>query len=235
MNEPLDSDRIAQIRVRLQSRDTGELLEIWQDHDENRWTPEAFEAIRQILRERLGEEPGRVPVEYFCSDCGAQVSLTDEVCPACGANVEEFEETTIEPEQLPKEVGRVLTHLELAFFAEAGSLPEEYADYLTVSEKEELVIPARESKVGDLKIRFLNDEIIVTLGRHTQNRFYDVREAVEFIQDILEDELVFNFVEDEVEIYRKRDLTETEKKDWNNYVWSGPLRDRLTGIDWYRP
>jgi hypothetical protein len=165
--------------------------------------------------------------------------LTDRFCPACGANVEELEEAaeddSAEPELPSQESGRVLTHLELAFFSEVDRLPEEYAGYLAASEDEVLVIPAREPKVGELKVRFLNAEIIVTIGQHTQSRFRSAREAVEFIQDVLDDNVVFQFDEGQVEVCRISDLTEAEKMEWDNYVWTGPLRNKLTGTDWYRP
>ena len=34
------------------------------------------------------------PEEYECSDCGAVVSVSDKVCPKCGANLDEIEEET---------------------------------------------------------------------------------------------------------------------------------------------
>ena len=38
-------------------RETSDLLEIWQAHDKNEWTDEAFEAIRQILLTRMESLP----------------------------------------------------------------------------------------------------------------------------------------------------------------------------------
>ena len=128
MNGQFDSDRIAQIQKELQLRETEDLLEIWQVHDDRDWTPEAFEAMRRILRERLGEEPGRPTMEYFCSECGAQVSLTDRFCPACGANVEELEEAAEDTLRNPgchrRNPGEVSIPW-LAFFSEVDRLPEE--------------------------------------------------------------------------------------------------------------
>ena len=50
---------IAIIRNELQLRDTDDLLEIWQTNDREAWTAEAFEAIRLLLLERLGQVPPR--------------------------------------------------------------------------------------------------------------------------------------------------------------------------------
>ena len=57
MDQPVDADRIQQIRNSFEDRDTADLLEIWQKNDRQEWTPEAFEAIRQILLERNGTVP----------------------------------------------------------------------------------------------------------------------------------------------------------------------------------
>lgn len=240
MNEPLDIDRIAQIRSRLQSHDTEELLEIWQVHDEGSWTPEALEAVRQIIRERLGEVPEILRTEYFCSECGAPVTLADRICPVCGANVEDVEEDsgeTDDPDPMPSswEPGHALTPLATAFFVAAAELPEEYAAHLDPSISNEMIIPAREPKVGDLKVRLLESEIIVSVGRQIKSVFLSPSEAVKFIQDILDENIVFHFDDGQVEIYRLDDLTVEEMMDWSNYVWSGPLRNKQTGIDWYRP
>lgn len=45
------------IQKELSPRETEDLLEIWQLHEEEDWTEEAFEAIRLILQERLGYVP----------------------------------------------------------------------------------------------------------------------------------------------------------------------------------
>lgn len=52
MEHPLSSERIQEIRRTLDTRDTEELLEIWQKNDRAEWTLEAFAAIREILMAR---------------------------------------------------------------------------------------------------------------------------------------------------------------------------------------
>jgi tetratricopeptide (TPR) repeat protein len=52
MDEELDQDRITQIRRQLENYPTEQLTEIWRQHNQQEWTPEAFEAIRQILTSR---------------------------------------------------------------------------------------------------------------------------------------------------------------------------------------
>lgn len=343
MNGAFDSKRIAQIQRVLQWRETEDLLEIWRANDPREWTPEAFEAMRRILKERLSEEPSRAETpserlaraqrlleqaeqhlnwnepnealaaceaalhlapqlaeahnwhglildelgrplaainayeeavrldpsftsaqdnlreaerewsegtngssslvndiedeadEYYCSACGAQVSRADRFCPTCGANVEEIEDVTSESGLPSKAVWREFTDLEIAFFAETMRLPEEYAGYLAASDKDDMVIPAREPRVGDLKVRIIHADIIITIGNHTESRFQNVQEAILFIQDVITDKVVFYFGDGEVERYLVDELTESEKMDWGNYVWSGPLRNQQTGIDWYRP
>jgi tetratricopeptide (TPR) repeat protein len=47
----------AAIRHNFETRDTEDLLGIWQKDDRDEWTDEAFEAIEVILLERLGEIP----------------------------------------------------------------------------------------------------------------------------------------------------------------------------------
>lgn len=50
-------DLKAQIFRELDTRDTDDLLRIWQTNDRVDWSDEAFEAIREILQKRLGELP----------------------------------------------------------------------------------------------------------------------------------------------------------------------------------
>ncbi len=45
-------ERIDGIRRQLETRDTEDLLEIWQKNDRDEWTPEAFDAIQGILTAR---------------------------------------------------------------------------------------------------------------------------------------------------------------------------------------
>ena len=48
---------VVEIQQILEARETENLLEIWRQNDREAWTPEAFEAIRRILAERLGQVP----------------------------------------------------------------------------------------------------------------------------------------------------------------------------------
>jgi hypothetical protein len=51
------SARYEQILSSMQERSTEELLEIWHANDRESWSEEAFEAIRQVLEQRLGKVP----------------------------------------------------------------------------------------------------------------------------------------------------------------------------------
>ena len=48
---------IEAIQKELELRETEDLVEIWKEHDKSQWTESAFEAIRNILTERMGEPP----------------------------------------------------------------------------------------------------------------------------------------------------------------------------------
>jgi hypothetical protein len=52
-----ESKRIQQIRNNLETYDTEYLENIWETNDQCEWSPETFEAIRQILLERIGSVP----------------------------------------------------------------------------------------------------------------------------------------------------------------------------------
>jgi hypothetical protein len=45
------------IYAHLQEKDTDELLDIWEENDRTEWTDEAFDAIRTILLQRIGQVP----------------------------------------------------------------------------------------------------------------------------------------------------------------------------------
>lgn len=53
----MNAERIRDLQRQLQERETEELVNIWQTNDRQTWTPEAFEAIRAILLDRLGSLP----------------------------------------------------------------------------------------------------------------------------------------------------------------------------------
>ena len=174
---------------------------------------------------------------YVCSVCGGDVAVDDKVCPHCGADVEEIEETPAEPVQA-RLGAHTLSMRAVNFLKEAERLPEEWAASVTPADGEKLVISAREPKVGDIVVRFIFSEVVVSVGKHTEGRFPGARDAVDFINDVVTDGIVFHFVDEddgEVELYRAEELDDTDEIDWSYYVWSGPLRNQRTGIDWYRP
>jgi hypothetical protein len=62
MTEPSGENYYRQvIYKKLQERETEDLIEIWQANDQEAWRPEAFQVIENILIERLGELPERLP------------------------------------------------------------------------------------------------------------------------------------------------------------------------------
>jgi DNA-directed RNA polymerase subunit RPC12/RpoP len=166
---------------------------------------------------------------YVCSVCGGDVAEDDTVCPHCGADVAEIDDTPAEP------LAHTFTLREVNFLKEADRLPEAVAAALTPIDGEKFVLPAREPKVGDLVIQFIHAEVIVSVGHHTQGRFEGAGDAVDFIDDVVNDRIVFHFVDGEVEVYKLKELDASDPIDWSYYVWSGPLRNQQTGIDWYRP
>jgi len=50
-----------QIYQRMNERETEDLIEIWQKHNREEWTEDAFEAVKAILIERLGKLPEQNP------------------------------------------------------------------------------------------------------------------------------------------------------------------------------
>jgi ABC-type multidrug transport system fused ATPase/permease subunit len=62
MSEELSKEWIDQLRRTLDQKDTEELIEIWQRNDRDAWSDGAFDAIRIILQERIGELP---PQEFI--------------------------------------------------------------------------------------------------------------------------------------------------------------------------
>jgi lipopolysaccharide biosynthesis regulator YciM len=55
----MSDNRREQIYINLVTKDTEELLDIWQDVDTSEWEKEAFEIIKEILLERLGHVPSQ--------------------------------------------------------------------------------------------------------------------------------------------------------------------------------
>jgi predicted amidophosphoribosyltransferase len=179
-----------------------------------------------------GEVPDAEPEEdeeYVCSSCGRDVAANDKTCPHCGADVEEIEETPAEPGQAEPKVF-TLTLREINFLKEAERLPEACAASITPADGEKLIIPGRNPKVGDIVVQFVLSETIVSVGQHTEGRFLRAADAVDLIRDIVTDQIIFHFVDREVEVYRAEELDRSEAPDWNDYSWSGPLRNNQSGI-----
>ena len=58
MSTPPDDDRLREhVRRQMREKETAELIAIWQENDREAWTDDAFEAVREVLLERLGELP----------------------------------------------------------------------------------------------------------------------------------------------------------------------------------
>ena len=55
----MNNDIRKQIYDRLNQKETDELVEIWKKNDQVEWTEDAFNIIREILLERLGEIPSQ--------------------------------------------------------------------------------------------------------------------------------------------------------------------------------
>ncbi len=53
----MSSDFHTQLHHQFNQRDTDELLTIWQENNRGDWSETAFEVIREILQERLGQVP----------------------------------------------------------------------------------------------------------------------------------------------------------------------------------
>jgi hypothetical protein len=116
------------------------------------------------------------------------------------------------------------TLFEIQFLNAAAELPEEYVDYIAPPLDDGLVIPCKEPKVGDLKIWVFRDFIHIRVGDHTDIRTSNPKQAVEYLNDILTDQLVFCFHEGQVDHFRANEFENTNEFDWNYYVWSGPFR-----------
>jgi hypothetical protein len=59
--DPKREQRLRQMRFVLEQRDTEELLSIWTTNDRAEWTDDGFDAIGQILLDRLGSLPAQGP------------------------------------------------------------------------------------------------------------------------------------------------------------------------------
>jgi len=108
----MDEKLLATVKEKFQSRETDDLLAIWNEENRDEWSDEAFEAIRQILASRGHDLPPKVPTgdidkqvkssppgprgnDYVCTHC--HVAFTQDrpiqrsflgygkfECPKCG-------------------------------------------------------------------------------------------------------------------------------------------------------
>jgi DNA-directed RNA polymerase subunit RPC12/RpoP len=74
-----------QIYNNLNLRETEDLIKIWQTHDSNAWTDLAFDVVKNILQQRLGEAPSQDNTVDNESDTNDESIEVDESlqCPNC--------------------------------------------------------------------------------------------------------------------------------------------------------
>jgi len=82
-----------QIRNELNLRETEDLLEIWHTNDHEEWSDAAFEVVKQILIERLGEIP---PQKDFVDE------TQDEADPSENDGLDEWEAKLLDNENQPE-------------------------------------------------------------------------------------------------------------------------------------
>jgi hypothetical protein len=98
----MNDDLRNQIYNSMSLKETDELIDTWQKHNSNQWSALAFEVIKDILRDRLGELPPHKPKKYeefekdylpiWCEDCDCQGYIFVDnfelpyfvVCKTCG-------------------------------------------------------------------------------------------------------------------------------------------------------
>ena len=117
-----------------------------------------------------------------------------------------------------------VTAFELAFLDEANNLPEEYGEYFIPPLAERIIIPAKNHQVGDLEIRMFPHLIVVRIGTHTEARFAGVSETIEFIKNVVTDQIVFYFHKMGVEYYDFDAFESLSEADPDYHVWSGPFQ-----------
>jgi hypothetical protein len=59
MSKDQKTEQVQQIRKSLEVHDTQFLVNVWKTNNRREWTPEAFDAIHEILLERLGSIPAQ--------------------------------------------------------------------------------------------------------------------------------------------------------------------------------
>ncbi len=114
--------------------------------------------------------------------------------------------------------------IEIEFLAEADALPEAYRNYFLPPLADPILIPAKDSHVGDMEIRVFRTFIFIKIGSHTELRVSPADEAVQYIRDVLTDQVVFYFGSGGVEYFKATEFENLSETDWDYYVWSGPFR-----------
>ena len=69
----MDQKMIAEVREALETKTTAELRQAYESRDNSSWSPEAFEAMRQILAERGAAgfgQPSRQPTGHSIAPAG---------------------------------------------------------------------------------------------------------------------------------------------------------------------
>jgi hypothetical protein len=111
--------------------------------------------------------------------------------------------------------------LKSEFIAAAEALPAEYQAYLSPPGAEYFSIPSPNPAVGPIEIRCTNYEIIVSIGNHTRVVFEAAGPAVNFLWDVISDEIVFQITPRGATQYAAAELSGAVGVDENYHVWSG--------------
>ena len=87
-----------------------------------------------------------------------------------------------------------------------------------------MLVPGRNRDLGDLHIGVAGQRFHVQLGDHTQFEFHNPNDAIEFIDDILMDRIVFQITDSSVAHFPIEDESAFAESGKDCHVWSGPLR-----------
>jgi len=117
-----------------------------------------------------------------------------------------------------------LTSSELEFFFRADDLPPQYSQYISPDRGSNMLVPGRNRVLGDLRIGVAGQRFDVQLGDHTQFEFHNPNDAIEFIDDILRDRIVFQITDSGVFHFPIDDESALAESGGDCHVWSGPLR-----------
>ena len=72
----MGDDLRRQIQTQMRLKDTADLVAIWKKNDRSAWTDEAFDVVREILLERLGELPTQTEDDE--SEAASQPDKTED-------------------------------------------------------------------------------------------------------------------------------------------------------------